>query len=34
MSSQLQNHKLCMIPGPVEFDSDVLGAMSSLGRHF
>ncbi|KAJ3284035.1 hypothetical protein HK104_010126, partial [Borealophlyctis nickersoniae] len=23
-------HKLCMIPGPVEFDEDVLGAMSTL----
>ncbi|CAG8622516.1 10766_t:CDS:2 [Ambispora gerdemannii] len=30
MSSTNQNHKLCMIPGPVEFHEDVLDAMSTL----
>jgi alanine-glyoxylate transaminase / serine-glyoxylate transaminase / serine-pyruvate transaminase len=25
----MSEHKLCMIPGPVEFDSQVLSAMSS-----
>ncbi|CAG8495072.1 13523_t:CDS:2 [Ambispora leptoticha] len=30
MSSTNQTHKLCMIPGPVEFHEDVLAAMSTL----